>query len=116
MESVALSIPVDSITDWSTFHDVFQQVLGFPDFYGRNMDARVDCMTSLDAPDEQTTAVFAPLSGLLVLEINDAFSFKQRCPEQYNAFIECSAVANLRRTETGKRPVLALLLNGLPRT
>jgi len=33
------------IRDWDNFHDVFADAFGFPDFYGRNMDAWVDCMT-----------------------------------------------------------------------
>jgi hypothetical protein len=33
------------ITDWASFHDVFARSFGFPDYYGRNMDAWNDCMT-----------------------------------------------------------------------
>lgn len=50
MQVEVLAIQLDEIKDWPTFHDVFQRTLGFPDFYGRNMDAWIDCMTSLDAP------------------------------------------------------------------
>jgi len=30
--------------DWETFHDEFQEKMGFFDGYGRNMDAWIDCM------------------------------------------------------------------------
>jgi RNAse (barnase) inhibitor barstar len=36
------------IRDWDTFHDLFAEVFGFPGFYGRNMDAWIDCMTWLE--------------------------------------------------------------------
>jgi hypothetical protein len=34
--------------------------------------------------------------------------FKTRCPEQYDAIIECSAFVNYRRIVDGHEPVLAL--------
>jgi RNAse (barnase) inhibitor barstar len=41
----------DRITDWESFHAVFAEVFGFPSFYGRNMDAWIDCMSYLDKPE-----------------------------------------------------------------
>jgi RNAse (barnase) inhibitor barstar len=35
---VLVSIPTLRISDWDSFHSVFAEVFGFPDFYGRNMD------------------------------------------------------------------------------
>ena len=46
-----VSIPTDRISDWESFHEVFSEVLGFPSFYGRNMDAWIDCLTSADGAD-----------------------------------------------------------------
>jgi hypothetical protein len=45
------------LTDWESFHKVFAGVLGFPAFYGNNMDAWIDCMTSLDTPDDGMTTI-----------------------------------------------------------
>jgi RNAse (barnase) inhibitor barstar len=112
METIAVSIPVDAITDWPSFHDVFQRVLGFPDFYGRNMDAWIDCMTSVDAPADGLTKVTVRPGELLVMRIDNALNFRRRCPEQFEALIECCAFVNFRRTDVGHAPVLALLLNG----
>ena len=39
MKPVLVKIPTEQITDWETFHTVFAEILGFPDFYGRNMNA-----------------------------------------------------------------------------
>jgi RNAse (barnase) inhibitor barstar len=43
-----IRIPTDRISDWSSFHDVFVDALGFPSYYGRNMAAWVDCLTYAD--------------------------------------------------------------------
>ena len=36
---------------WDGFHDAFASAFGFPGFYGRNMNAWIDCMSYLDDPD-----------------------------------------------------------------
>lgn len=114
METVVVSIPVDAITDWPSFHDVFQRVLGFPDFYGRNMDAWIDCMTSVDSPDDGLTTITIKPGELLVLRIDDCLNFRRRCPEQFDALIQCCAFVNFRRMDVGELPVLAVLFNGQP--
>src|SRR3954465_4777193 len=96
------------ITDWDTFHDQFAEVLGFPGFYGRNMDAWNDCMTHLDDPGVGMTSVHVAPGGVLVLCVSRVAEFKQRCPEIYNALIECSGFVNHRRIEMGEQAILAL--------
>jgi len=96
------------ITNWDTFHDVFAEAFGFPDFYGRNMDAWIDCMSWLDAPEAPMTTVFAPPGGVVVLQLDHVDDFARRCPEQYAAVVECAAFVNWRRVEEGLPAVLAL--------
>jgi Barstar (barnase inhibitor) len=43
-----VDIPTDRIIDWNSFHDVFSELLGFPEFHGRNMNAWIDCLTDVD--------------------------------------------------------------------
>jgi hypothetical protein len=112
MRTTIITIPVDQIADWDSFHSVFQTALGFPAFYGRNMDAWTDCMTSIDDPPSGMTKVSVAPGELMTLRIDDAPEFRRRCPEQYDALIECVAFVNYRRIEVGETPVLALMLNG----
>jgi hypothetical protein len=107
-----VTIPVERLTDWPSFHDTFQRELGFPDFYGRNMDAWIDCMTSVDTPSDGLTAVNVQPGEVLALRIDGPFEFRRRCPEQYDALIECTAFVNYRRVSNFEPPVLALLLVG----
>jgi hypothetical protein len=103
-----VEIDTARITDWESFHDVFAETFGFPDFYGRNMNAWIDCMTSLDEPSDGMTAVHAPPGGVLVLALSDATDFAARCPDIYDAIVDGSAFVNHRRLEVGEPPVLAL--------
>ncbi len=112
MDAKIVNIPVEKITDWASFHAVFKQTLGFPSFYGCNMNAWIDCMTSVDSAEDRMSTVTVEPGGLLVLKIDDPCSLGKRCPEQDDALIECTAFVNYRRTEIGEKPVLALLLDG----
>jgi hypothetical protein len=113
MQSIVVTIPSTQITDWDSFHSIFQATLGFPDFYGRNMNAWIDCMTYVDDPDGGMTKIFVGTGDLMALRIDDAPDFERRCPAQYQALIECTAFVNYRRIERGGEPVLTLMLNGL---
>ena len=103
-----VKIDTGKIHDWDSFHNVFKESMGFPDFYGRNMDAWIDCMTFLDVPEDGMTSVHVPRDGILVLSLSDASGLASRCPEIYEAILECSAFVNHRRLEAGEAPVLAL--------
>jgi RNAse (barnase) inhibitor barstar len=97
-----------NIRDWSSFHDEFARVFGFPDFYGRNMNAWIDCLTSLDAEDDGMTTIHVSPGSVLTLEIAGAADLKDRCQEQFDAIVECAAFVNWRRVEIGEPPVLAV--------
>ncbi len=105
---IVVEIDTSKITDWDSFHDVFSACLGFPDFYGRNMNAWIDCMTSLDEPEDGMTSVHSPDGGVVVLALSDATDLSRRCPDIYEAIIESTAFVNYRKMEVGERPVLSL--------
>ncbi|WP_161883865.1 barstar family protein [Deinococcus alpinitundrae] len=52
-----VTLDTSRIRDWESFHDVSVQTFGFPDFYGRNMDAWIDCLTYLDEGDGMSIVV-----------------------------------------------------------
>jgi RNAse (barnase) inhibitor barstar len=105
---VIVRLDTRRITDWDSFHRVFAEELGFPGFYGCNLDAWIDCMSSLDAPEDGMTSVHAPPGGVVTLHLEHVAEFARRCPEQYDALVECSAFVNFRRIEMGEPAVLAL--------
>jgi hypothetical protein len=114
MNAKVVRIDTRRIRDWSGFHDVFADAMGFPDFYGRNMDAWIDCLTSLDQPNHGMTLIHAPAGGVFVLQLDYLEDFAVRCPEQYAAVIECAGFVNWRRIEMGDKPVVALSFNKTP--
>ena len=94
--------------DWPSFHDEFNRVFGFPGFYGCNMDAWIDCMSSLDEPAAGLSGIHCEPGKVMAIELGNVREFRSQCPEQYFAIIECAAFVNWRRIERGEPPVLAL--------
>ena len=101
-------VPADRIVDWATFHGVFAETLGFPDFYGRNMNAWIDCLTYRDAPGDGMANVNVEPDDVLAMVVDCAAAFRVRCPEQYAALVQCAAFVNWRRLEARLRPYLVL--------
>ena len=108
MDYKIVEVDLREVIDWDTFHDTFAREFGFPSFYGRNMNAWIDCMTSLDDPEDGLSTVHAPPDGLLVLQLAHMKDLRVRLPEIANALEECAAFVNWRRLEVNEAPILAL--------
>ncbi len=97
-----------NLRDWEGFHNYFKETFGFPEFYGKNMDAWIDCMTYLDDPERGMSKVTVGKGELIVLQIINAEHLKQISPDIYMALLECSAFVNRRRIEVGDDPLIIL--------
>lgn len=104
-----VDIETSKIISWESFHAYFKEKFYFPDYYGNNMDAWVDCMSYLDDQDGIASEKL-PLSAndsivLNLLNIND---FVQRVPDIYNALVECSSFVNYRRIKEDDNALIFL--------
>jgi RNAse (barnase) inhibitor barstar len=103
-----VEIDCDKILGWKSFHDEFARAFGFPEFYGKNMNAWIDCLTYLDDPQDTMTTVHCEPNSVVTLQLRNVGPLRERSVELYAAILECSAFVNWRRIESGKAPVLAL--------
>ncbi|MEZ4401121.1 MAG: HutD family protein [Kofleriaceae bacterium] len=103
----ALVITVDgaAMTTWPDAHAELARVLGFPDFYGANLDALIDCLTYLDEPDAGMSRVHVRPGGVLVLSVRNAPALPT---ELYAGLADALAFVNFRRIDSGSGPVVAL--------
>jgi RNAse (barnase) inhibitor barstar len=91
----SVEIDLTRVTDWDSFHDEFARVMGFPDFYGRNMNAWEDCMSDLSKPDAVgMTSVQVPRGEDLILILKGAIEFRTRLPEVFAALHDSTAHVN----------------------
>tara|TARA_A100001391_G_C5068676_1_gene277784 strand:+ start:1505 stop:1831 length:327 start_codon:yes stop_codon:yes gene_type:complete len=105
MPSRVIHIDCSKILNNDTFHNEFRDKLGFPSFYGRNMNAWIDCLTYLD--DGMTSINLNP-GETLTLQLNEYKDLKDRCPNLAEAIIECSAFVNWRNIDAGEDPRLII--------
>lgn len=104
-------VKIDStkILTQQEFHLVFSRLFGFPDYYGANMDAWIDCMTDLDNEEfGMTTGISVTEREQIVLQLEHADTFKRYSPELFLTLLECCACVNQRRIEAGKPAFLLL--------
>jgi len=83
--------------------------MGFPDFYGANMDAWIDCMSHLDDGESGMTRFDLNPEEALEIEIVGADSFARRVPDILVELIMCTALVNRRHLETAGEPVVSLV-------
>jgi len=101
-------LPTATITDWGSFDEVCQEVFGFPAFYGRNMNAWIDCLTYLDLGDGMSRFHLRP-GEKLVVEVLEAKDLMRRVPDIFAGLIETTAAVNQRHIHDGKEPMIALV-------
>ena len=97
------------IIDWDSFHLVCAESLGFPGFYGGNMNAFIDCLSYL-RDDVGMTRFALAKDECLDMEINGTESFNQRLPLVMDTLLECISFINQRYLEAGESPAIKLVL------
>jgi hypothetical protein len=97
------------ITDWDSFHTESAQAFGFPEFYGRSMNAWIDCLSYLR--DEDGMSKFRLQENeVLNIEILHSEKLRQQAPEIIEELEFCIAAINERYDDYGEKPALKLTL------
>ena len=112
MEVSVAQVDCTEVLDFDSMHDAFHRVFVFPEFYGRNMNAWIDCMTDLDEPDAGMTGIHVAEGKVLTLELVNAARLRENAPDVYSAVVECVAFVNWRRVDDGGTPIIALAMEG----
>ena len=97
-----------AIRDWDSFHDACKAAFGFPEFYGRNANAFIDCFNYIDEGDGLSRFHLAPGESLTI-EVRGAGEFATRTPEQALALFQWISFVNENSIAEGKPPRLLLL-------
>lgn len=98
-----------TLTTWDGFHRASREAFGFPDFYGNNLSAWIDCMSGL-RDDDQMTRFHLEDDAVLEIVVDWSGTLAKAAPEILRALQECVAEVNLRCAEAGQSPVLTLRL------
>ena len=98
-----------SITDWDSFHTACVEAFGFPVFYGRSMDAWIDCLSYLRDDENMTKFLLKP-NEILDITIGNADALRASNPDLLEEVSFCIAGINERYDDYGEKPALALKL------
>ncbi|MBV8666516.1 MAG: barstar family protein [Burkholderiaceae bacterium] len=99
----------EKIRGWESFHDECQHAFGFPEFYGRNMNAWVDCLSYLRDEDGMSKFRLEP-DEVLQIEVIHTESLRIRAPDILEDMEFCISAINERYEDYGEKPALELVL------
>src|SRR5206468_3739159 len=105
----SFEIDGDEIFDWPSFHSTFSRVMKFPDFYGRTMDAWIDCMSDLHGTNA-LCGHHLPEGESIVLRILGIRALNQRCPGLIQELAECTSAVNRRYISMGTKACVSLVM------
>ena len=97
------------IDGWDSFHEQCQRAFGFPESYGRTIDAWVDCLSYLRDEDGMTHFRLKP-NEVLEIVVKDAAQMQARVPDLLEEITFCVAGINERYDDYGEKPALKLTL------
>jgi Barstar (barnase inhibitor) len=104
-----VTLDATKIKDWSSFHAQSVEAFGFPSFYGKNLNAWIDCLTYLPEGDGMSSITLGPGETLAIQLIGfQHFSMSHR--EICSALMESVAAVNTRYLAHGDIPRLVLVL------
>ena len=108
MDSVTLSINFEGVKEEKEFHTRLKDLFGFPDFYGANYYALVDCLGGLKIPEDEMSLFTIKKNEYVLLETNNI----NQLPDDV-MFEFISAIVNINdiNLSIGKKIIMLLQIN-----
>jgi hypothetical protein len=105
---IPLKLDLTETSDLSDMHHRLAKVFGFPEFYGKNYPALVDCLSSLRYPEDGMTSVaLASDSEVIELQVRGLASCNK---DILSIFLSAIETANDRLIQKALSPAIYLLL------
>ena len=102
-----VKIDFSKIKTLDDFYTELSNLFGFPDFFGRNINALIDCFFSLRYPQDEMTKIHISASEYLLLELHHFSSASEEIREILIIAIEN---VSLKCKEKDQNPSIMLLL------
>lgn len=102
-----IRIDARRLVDPAGLHAALGEAFGFSNGYGKNLDALVDCLTSLDNPKAALSRIQI-FPGHMILIALENYDPKDSSAAQVKTLTDVVAFVNWRRLEKGQPPVLAM--------
>ena len=103
-----VTLDTEQIHNWATFHNQSARIFGFPAFYGKNMNAWIDCLTYLPEGDGMSLFTLAPNEQIFI-RLTNFTEFSKSQTEICLVLLECIASVNQRYISNGDIPRLVIV-------
>ncbi|MDX5631075.1 MULTISPECIES: barstar family protein [unclassified Brenneria] len=103
----SITLNFSSIKTMDELYDELAFKFGFPDFFGRNIDAVIDCIFGIRYPDEGMTKINISENGYLSLNIKNFSGADEKVKEAIIFIIE---FVNYKYQFKGREPAILLCL------
>ena len=107
MKTRHLEIDFAGIKQPSEMHILLKDIFGFPEFYGSNVHALIDCLSSLRYPKDGMTKVTIEVNEILLIRIKNISKTSESVITHFIIAIES---ANSRQIRIGNSPSIHLSL------
>ncbi|MGY4893327.1 MAG: barstar family protein [Candidatus Saccharimonadota bacterium] len=97
-KSHIINLDLSKVKNWTSFHNLFKNELGFPKYYGANMNAWIDCMGDIHEGTDMTN-LNLPYDTALVLRFSNSRFFRLKHPRIYYTLKDCTAFVNKHHIE-----------------
>lgn len=105
MNAKEITIDFDGL-DENGLNQLLKDVLGFPNFYGMNWDAMIDCLGYMRFPDCEMSKVFLDIDEVLIINCKNLF----KADLDTNIFLDVIETVNQREIDDGRKPQILLNL------
>lgn len=109
MSRTVVELDGSAIANWDDFHAASRRAFGFPDFYGNNLSAWIDCMSGLRDDDGMTRFLLAETDSL-VIRLLHARTLEQHAAQVMQGLQAAVAEVNERCSDAGEPPLLKVQL------
>lgn len=107
MKFKKISVDFRQVNTLDEMHEALMKVFHFPDFYGKNVNALIDCWSSLRYPEDEMVGVTIDKDESLLLEVK---AMSRLNPIMMNHFVNAVEGVNERFIEEiGQEPLIILL-------
>ena len=104
---MVVELDFSEIQDLEGMHLLLKKKFGFPDFYGKNVNALIDCLSSLRYPEDGMTNIILRENEILTLMIK-SLDFKNPIIVNHLFISICSV--NQKYESFGKIPPIHVVL------
>ncbi len=96
-----VKVDFSKIKNWETFHEEFSEIMGFPDFYGKNNNAWIDCMSYIDDKEAGMSKIIVEPGESLDIVVLGTEKAIESAAEVFLGFMEIVSDVNQRFIESG---------------